>query len=76
MCVIGGPTTCCSSNQRHAQQLAQRCLIVIDPTRHTKCQHVINHLKQNIKLIAHWVMPNKCSGIHTVRVPKFIEISL
>jgi hypothetical protein len=28
------------------------------------------------QLIAHWVMPNKCSGIHTVRVPKFIEISL
>ena len=44
-----GPTTCCSSNQRHAQQLAQRCSIFIDPTRHTKCQHVINHLKQNIR---------------------------
>ena len=28
------------------------------------------------QLIALWVMPNKCPGFHTVRVPKFIEISL
>ena len=28
------------------------------------------------QLIAIWVMSNKCSGIHTVRVPTCIEINL